>query len=680
MRVRQLFTSLRFKVTVGVLLALLIILSALAYVRHWTYQRLLVESLHATAENAGETIETTLQHAMFTHDRSMLSRIVNEMGRRPDVRNVFLLNKPGEVIISTAPDTVGQTFDIEDETCQACHRYEAVSRNENVVLELEQGNVFRNVNAIENAVECIGCHNSSEPFLGVLISDFDLTSIEQSLAVDSRRNLLWSVGATALVLGAVHVLMSKMVIGRLEHLVGVIKRVGVGDLDARAFDSGRDEIGELVHAFNQMTDGLKEKERLEQSLKEQTKQLQMQASKLSALNAIAETVNQSLDLQEFLDSALDKVLELMNLRASWIVLRRDRSEEFSLAAYRGLPEQVALTHVQQAWPQCVCSDVLTLGQAKVFQGLSGRACPLATYFEKEGLVFRACVPLTSRERVLGVMSLLGDTADGSQAFGDDALDTLTSVGRQIGIGVEKVSLYEELRREEMRRRHLLERVMTVQEEERKRIALELHDQTGQPLTSLIMTLGMLSEANSLDEAKARVHELRAVVSQILQEVHDLALELRPSVLDDLGLLAALRHLHKEFQDRFRLPVDLQVLSLDGKRLPSDVETALYRIVQEALTNVARHAHASGVSVLLERRGGVVKLIVEDDGAGFDVPSLAPLGQLGERLGLYGMQERAALLGGTFTIESTPGTGTAIYVEVPLQSDWSQNEQDTSVGC
>ena len=215
MRVRQLFTSLRFKVTVGVLLALLIILSALAYVRHWTYQRLLVESLHATAENAGETIETTLQHAMFTHDRSMVSRIVNEMGRRPDVRNVFLLNKPGEVIISTAPDTVGQTFDIEDETCQACHRYEAVSRNENVVLELEQGNVFRNVNAIENAVECIGCHNSSEPFLGVLISDFDLTSIEQSLAVDSRRNLLWSVGATALVLGAVHVLMSKMVIGRL---------------------------------------------------------------------------------------------------------------------------------------------------------------------------------------------------------------------------------------------------------------------------------------------------------------------------------------------------------------------------------------------------------------------------------------------------------------------------------
>ena len=219
----------------------------------------------------------------------------------------------------------------------------------------------------------------------------------------------------------------------------------------------------------------------------------------------------------------------------------------------------------------------------------------------------------------------------------------------MGIAVEKVSLYEKVRREETLRRHLLERVMTVQEEERKRIALELHDQIGQPLTSLIMTLGMLSEANSLQEAKSRVHELRDVVSQILQEVHDLALELRPSMLDDLGLLAALRHLHKEFQDRFRLPVDLQVLSLDGRRLPSDVETALYRIVQEALTNVARHAHASGVGVLLEKRGGAVKFIVEDDGDGFDVPSLTPSGQLGERrLGLYGMQERAALLGGTFT--------------------------------
>jgi signal transduction histidine kinase len=171
-----------------------------------------------------------------------------------------------------------------------------------------------------------------------------------------------------------------------------------------------------------------------------------------------------------------------------------------------------------------------------------------------------------------------------------------------------------------------------------------------------------------------VPELRALVSRILQDVHDLALELRPSVLDDLGLLAALRHLHKEAQDRFRLPVDLQVLGLDGERLPSEVETALYRIVQEALTNIARHANAHSVSVLLERRGASLKLIVEDDGHGFDVASMMS-SHSRDRLGLYGMRERASLLDGTLTIESSSGMGTAIYVEIPL-GDTEGNGKDT----
>jgi signal transduction histidine kinase len=252
---------------------------------------------------------------------------------------------------------------------------------------------------------------------------------------------------------------------------------------------------------------------------------------------------------------------------------------------------------------------------------------------------------------------------------------LLAIGHQIGIAIENTRLYEELRQEEMLRRHLLERVMAVQEEERKRIALELHDQTGQPLTSLIITLGVLAEVTSMREVKAHVQDLRSLASRILQDVHDLALELRPSVLDDLGLLAALRHLHKEYQDRFRLPVDFQVLGLDGERLPSEVEIALYRIVQEALTNIARHAEAQSISVLLERRGALLKLIVEDDGHGFDVTSTMSAHSR-KRLGLYGMRERASLLGGTLTIESSSESGTAVFVEIPLVDRRSDNGQDS----
>jgi signal transduction histidine kinase len=185
---------------------------------------------------------------------------------------------------------------------------------------------------------------------------------------------------------------------------------------------------------------------------------------------------------------------------------------------------------------------------------------------------------------------------------------------------------------------------------------------------------------------AYLPDLRETVAQVLREIHDLALELRPSVLDDLGLLPALRNLHKGFEDRFHLPVDFQVLGLDGERLPAKVETALYRIVQEALTNVARHAAAEHVSVLLERRRASVKLIVEDDGCGFHVtgadgasPRFAQAQDAPKRLGLYGMRERASLLGGTLTIESSSGTGTAIFVEIPLIDGKEHGGQDTSAG-
>jgi signal transduction histidine kinase len=256
---------------------------------------------------------------------------------------------------------------------------------------------------------------------------------------------------------------------------------------------------------------------------------------------------------------------------------------------------------------------------------------------------------------------------------------LSAVGRQVGVAVENASLYEEQRRSEMLRRQLMERGIDLQEEERKRIARELHDQTSQRLTSVLMTLGVLGEAQSLEETQTHVSELRAEVARTLEEVHDLALELRPRLLDDLGLEAALRHYLGEFRDRFRIPTDLQVVGLDGRRLPARVETALYRVAQQALVNVARHAHAESVGVLLEDRGSLVVLIVEDDGVGFDVQEVMGSHVLQTNLGLYGMRERASLLGGTLTIESSPGGGTSLFVEVPLDREEQSSGKDPAAG-
>lgn len=234
------------------------------------------------------------------------------------------------------------------------------------------------------------------------------------------------------------------------------------------------------------------------------------------------------------------------------------------------------------------------------------------------------------------------------------------------LGASFARMAERLARMHEIRTRLLEKVMTAQEEERRRIARELHDETGQSLTSLAVGLTMIADAPDLEAARARAAELRGLAARTLEEVHNLARGLRPSVLDDLGLLPALERYLKELSASRGIAVDLHARGLDGGRLPAPVEIAIYRIVQEALTNTAKHAEASAVSVILERLDESVRAIVEDDGRGFDVDVVLAGGEVERHLGLHGMRERAALLGGSLTVESAPGRGTTVFGEVPLE--------------
>lgn len=223
----------------------------------------------------------------------------------------------------------------------------------------------------------------------------------------------------------------------------------------------------------------------------------------------------------------------------------------------------------------------------------------------------------------------------------------------------------ELERKEEVRARLLEQVITAQEDERKRIARELHDETSQALTSLMVGLKVLEARPELAGMRETLADLRALTGKTLDAVHDLALQLRPSVLDDLGLVPALDRLVADFQRTHGIQAVFETSLRARARLPATVETALYRITQEALTNVARHAAAQSVSLLLEARRGSITLIVEDDGRGFDVASCMRGTQNDRCLGVFGMRERATLLGGRLTIESTPGSGTTVFVEVPF---------------
>jgi PAS domain S-box-containing protein len=231
----------------------------------------------------------------------------------------------------------------------------------------------------------------------------------------------------------------------------------------------------------------------------------------------------------------------------------------------------------------------------------------------------------------------------------------------------------ERRRIEAERVKLLRRVIFAQEDERRRIALEIHDQFGQQLTALKMKLDKLnqdcSEQTTLWE---QVGALQDIAEQLDEDVDYLAREMRPAALDDLGLQAALSSYVQNWSKHFGVPVQLHASGMDKDRLPPEMETALYRIAQEALNNVAKHAGAKSVAVVLERRADQVSLIIEDNGVGFDLQQV--LGADDKGLGLIGMRERAALVGGLIEIESQPDAGTTVVVRIAAPRDGSRKDK------
>lgn len=267
----------------------------------------------------------------------------------------------------------------------------------------------------------------------------------------------------------------------------------------------------------------------------------------------------------------------------------------------------------------------------------------------------AFLPLASLERTVETVRRGNVRARaGHVPFGDPEIDQLIDTVNSMLDGIETY-------REQVR---LLSRqVMTAQEEERQRVARELHDETAQSLTSLLVGLRVVEKATTPQEVAARIAELRVQTARTLEEVRKMAVDLRPSTLDDLGLAAALQWYTGDFARRSPAEVSFRVSGLDD-RLPDEVEVVVYRIIQEALTNVLKHADASQVTVEVVREKGEVLASVLDNGRGFDVEEMMRSRERG--LGLFGMRERVALVGGSLQIDSRPGGNTRVAIRIPLE--------------
>jgi signal transduction histidine kinase len=492
MRPQRFFHSLRFKITAGIALPLLVILGAFSVLQYARQRDLLLSNLDRATTNLGNVIVGSLQHAMLSQDLPEIQGIMENIGKQQGIRAVFLMNKRGEIRFTSQLQDLSRQLEPTDPGCVECHGPNAGSHSSGIIFANAAGErLFRNCKPIVNQSECQACHSPQDRFNGVLVTDLSMQSVDELLAADLRTNVLLSsavILATILVLNA---LMSRMVVTKLERLVEAIKAFSSGHTPYAVRIQSADEIGELAESFRRM------------------------ASQVSE-------------------------------------------------------------HTQEL------------------------------------------------ER-----------------------------------------LNEELRRKETLRGQLLAKLITAQEEERKRIARDLHDQLGQALSA--MTMGMEAAECALPSAqdglKERLKHAKSLATRALDQTHALILDLRPVALDDLGLVAAMR----SYAEQHLSPRGIEVqISTRGtvRRLAPELEMVLFRIVQEAINNIANHAHAEHVALSLDFGPAAVQVLVQDDGCGFDRNLLMGGEDQRQGLGLLGMQERALLADGTFQIDSQPGRGTRVVITVP----------------
>ena len=367
---------------------------------------------------------------------------------------------------------------------------------------------------------------------------------------------------------------------------------------------------------------------------------------LETLHDVVRSLVEESELDVMLDLICTRLRDLIDARIAFIALP-DGPSHLRIAAASGddAAELVGLTLDRE---RSKIGHVLERRQSARVDSVLDDPESDQDAARKMGVRTALYVPLVARGRAIGIIAI-HDKLALDLRFSDADLRLAEIFGARAAVAVD---LSERVARETVRR------VVEAQELERSRLARELHDETGQALTSILLGLKSIRGADTDADADRALADVRELIVQALQDVRRLAVELRPTALDDFGLVPAVERLGATFEERTGIHTALEA-NLPDSRLPSEIETVLYRVIQEALTNVVKHAGAERVSIVIARRGDGIRVVVEDDGRGFGAEDVRQ-----DALGVVGMRERVALVGGTLEVESAPGAGTTLAAYVP----------------
>jgi signal transduction histidine kinase len=377
-----------------------------------------------------------------------------------------------------------------------------------------------------------------------------------------------------------------------------------------------------------------------------------------ALYMAAVALGRTRDAEEVVRAAIAETQRASGVEAVSLYLLDASRNTLILREYAGTTptfrEQMAVLPLSEAQ---IAATAIRERRAVVCEISQYPTPAIRELYQNQGFRHLTSVPVAGREEILGVLQLASRREPLLTAEG---VALVQAIGGLVGVALENAALRERMTAQQDRLRVLAGGILHAREEEARRIAHELHDETGQLLASVHIALDNLVQ--KVPERAGIIRELHGLLDRVEGQLRRLSQELRPTILDDLGLAPALEWLARGVAQRTGLAI---VVDARVERLPSVIETAVYRIIQEALTNASRHARAKSVRVELRAEGPTILATVRDDGEGFDVE--AALARRGDRgLGLIGIWERADALGGKIVIRSAPGKGAELSVTIPLE--------------
>jgi len=486
-----------------------------------------------------------------------------------------------------------------------------------------------------------------------------------------RRNMLGLGLVMVLGLTGGWFLSDAVILRRSRALLAAARDLERGDLTARTgVPHDESELGRLATAFDRMAETLEQRE----FEREQTENhLRRQAERLEILHTVdgADLATQS--LEDIVREALEHVRRSIScLRATILLFDWEASEMIRLATSgignASLENGGRLPLDPFLDAESHLGDLMLAGGSRSLDPSRSR---VDRGLFQEGIRTYTVVPLTANGQQVGALTLgLGSDEELSPAD----LELAHEIADSLAVPIQNARLLEELRTSREHLRFLSRQLMGAQEVERRHIARELHDQIGQTLTAIKISLQSMERLPHPMSFEPHLSETIETVDRTLERVRDLSLDLRPSVLDDLGLAAALESYVERLSERTGISAHCFVQPPETPISPA-LEITCFRIAQEALTNVARHAQAKNVWVSLRERGNELHLTISDDGVGFDVVSTLRYGAHDEHLGLMGMQERVALVDGEIEIDSGPGRGTEIVARLPLASNRDHEQEE-----